>query len=110
MTYQEIKNMIESIGLPFTYYEWKEGDMIPNLPYVVFYYPTSDNMSADNIVYQNIEQLNVEVYSKEKDFAIEKQVETVLNQNGFYWEKNESFIESEDMYEVLYQMEVVIHE
>ena len=108
MTYQEIKNMIESFGYPFTYYEWKEGDVIPNLPYVVFYFPSSDNMSADNVVHQNIERMNIEVYSKEKDFAIEQHVETILNHNGFYWEKYEAFIESEDMYQVMYQMEVVI--
>lgn len=109
MTYEEIKTMIESFGLPFTYYEWREGDTIPNLPYVVFYFPSSDNMSADNHVYQNIEQLNIEVYSKNKNFALENQIETVLNNNGFFWEKTESFIDSEDMYEVLYIMEVVIH-
>lgn len=110
MTYQEIKAIIESIGLPSTYYQFNEGDEIPSLPYVVWYFPSSDNFSADNIVWQNNEQLNVELYSANKDFATEKAVETVLNNNGLFWEKTESYISSENMYEVLYILHVAINE
>ena len=110
MTYQEIFEMLQSSELPVTYYQWNEDDDIPSLPYLVFYFPTSDNFGADNRVYKNIENLNVELYTKNKDFATEKQVETLLEENGFFWEKQESFIESENMYEVLYQMQVAINE
>lgn len=108
MTYENIKVMIESLGLPFTYYQWREGDNIPNLPYVVFYFPNSNNFSADNVVWKNIEQMNLEIYTSQKDFAIEKHVEAMLENNGLFWEKNESYIENEDMYEVLYQIKILI--
>ena len=110
MTYQEIFEMLESSNLPVTYYQWNEDDEIPPLPYLVFYFPTSDNFGADNKVYKNIQNMNVELYTKNKNFAIEKQIEELLEQNGFFWEKQESFIESENMYEVLYQMQVAINE
>lgn len=108
MTFTEINDMIESIGFPSVYYQWETNGNIPPLPYVIFYYPATDNFSADNIVYQQIIQLNVELYTKRKDFASEMLVETVLNENGLFWEKQESFIESEDMYEVLYILEIAI--
>ena len=110
MTYQELFQILQSTELPVTYYEWKEEDYIPPLPYLVFYFPSSDNFGADNIVYKNIEQLNVELYSKNKDFALEKRVEKVLNDNRLFWQKQESFIEDENMYEVLYISEIVIND
>ena len=111
MTFQEIASMIESIGLPFSYYMFKgsKNDPVPPLPYVIFYYPQSDNFGADNNVYQNITRLNVELYSENKDFDSEKLVEDVLIENDIFFEKYESYIESENMYEVLYESEVIIN-
>lgn len=107
MTFLEVKNMIESIGLPFVYYQFPINQA-PSLPYVIYYYPNSDNFGADNYVYQKIQTLNIEVYTKDKDFAIEKQVEDVLDEHLIFWNKSESYITSENMYEVIYEMEVLI--
>ena len=102
MTYKEIAEIIESIGFPFVYYQFPQGN-VPQLPYVIYYYPNSENFGADDHVYQNIQNLNIEVYTKEKDFAVEKQVEDVLNKHFLFWNKNESYITSENMYEVIYE-------
>ena len=107
MTFEEVKNIVESIGLPFVYYQFPIGQ-VPDLPYVIYYYPSSDNFSADDHVYQKIESLNIEVYTKEKDFAVEKQIEDVLDEHLIFWQKSESYITSENMYEVIYEMEVLI--
>lgn len=37
-------------------------------------------------------------------------METVLKEHGFFYEKTEAYLESEKMYEVLYEMEVLINE
>ena len=108
-TFVEINEMIESIGFPSVYYQFSDGN-IPNMPFVVYYYPASDNFSADNIVYSEITQLNIELYTQEKDFASEKQVESVLKENGFFWEKQEAYISEQEVYQVLYLLEVVIKE
>lgn len=109
MTYQEINTMIEGIGLPSTYYSFPIGEA-PELPYIVFYYPNYDDVAADNINYQTIAQLNIELYTENKDFQTEKQVEQVLTSNGLFFSKSETYIEQEQMYEVLYEIEIVITE
>lgn len=108
MRVTEVKEMIESIGLPCTYYSYPVGQA-PPLPYIVWYFPNSDNFSADDEVYAEIEALNIELYTANKDFEKEKQVEDILNANDEFWQKSETYINDEHMYEVLYELEVIIN-
>ena len=50
--------------------------------------------------------LNIELYTDEKDPELEDGVEAVLNAHEIFWNKSEVWIESEKLYEVLYQMTV----
>lgn len=112
MTITEINNMLGQTGLEKTYYSWPEDDPVnpvPPLPYLVWYLPNSQNFAADDRIHARIETLNIELYTATKDFAKEAAVEAVLDSNNMVWDKEESWIESEKMYEVLYFMEVVIN-
>lgn len=110
MTLKEVADMINEIGLPYAYYSFPERkDNVPELPYILYYYPSNNDLGADNINYQSINALNIELYCKNKDFNTEELVETVLTKYGFYYQKTESYLNSEHMYEVLYESEVVIN-
>lgn len=109
MTYKEIATMVESVGLPYAYRFFPENEA-PLLPYIVFYYPDHDDFSADNINYVPIVNINIELYTENKDFTKESQVEAVLTANGFYYEKSELYLQTEHMYEVLYEVQVIIKE
>lgn len=109
MTFQEVKQMIESIGLPYTYDSFP-NNIAPTPPYIVFNYPSRDDFGADNINYSKIGILNIELYTATKDIDLENTVETVLTQNGFYYEKNEAYIRNENLYQISYVMEFVIKE
>lgn len=108
MTHKEVYDALAASGLPVTYLQWNVG-AVPALPYICYYYPNSDNFGADNEVYQNINRLYVELYTEEKDFDTEAQVEAVLGQICGFWNKSETFIESENMYQTLYDSEVIIN-
>jgi hypothetical protein len=113
MTLAEVNNMMAEItqrcGLTdYTYYQFAD-DSAPELPYMIFYYPSSNNDGADNVVWQKINRLNIELYTDNKEFSIENELETVLAEHGFFYEKSEQYIKDEKMYEVLYEMEVVIN-
>lgn len=112
MLIAEINTMLGQTGLPKTYYSWPEDDPahpVPPLPYIVWYFPNTDNFAADDRVYSHIETLNIELYTRTKDFATEAAVEAVLAAHGIVWNRQESWIESEKMYEVLYTTEVIIN-
>ncbi|MBR1623319.1 MAG: hypothetical protein IJ675_05360 [Pseudobutyrivibrio sp.] len=108
-TYTEIANMIKSFGMDYAYYEFN-SDEKPRLPFVVYRYGPSNNFSADDTVYQPIELLTIELYAKRKDFAKEKLIEKKLRDNNLVYQKDESKIDSEKMYMVTYEMEVIINE
>lgn len=107
MTFKDIVSLIESFGLPYTYYQWEEGTD-QKLPFIVFYYTGSDDLSADNINYVKIRDLVIELYTSVKDFELEEQIEDALTAAGMFYAKEETRIDSEQMYEVLYSMQVVI--
>jgi len=106
MTFIEVKQMIESIGLPFTYDSFP-NNIAPVPPYIVFNYPQNDDFGADNTNYVSIDVLNIELYSASKDFANEQTIEAVLNQNGFYYEKSEAYIRSENLFQITYVTQVI---
>ena len=60
----------------------------------------------DNVAYFSCKQLDIELYTDKKQPELEEQVESVLSQHEIYYTKTETFIDSEELYEVLYEMEV----
>jgi len=107
MTYQDVLDMLDETGLPSAYHHFAEGES-PDPPFLVFLFPESDNFGADNRVYQKIDVLNIELYTDRKDPEIEADVEAVLSNHDLFYNKSEVWIESEKMYEVLYEMRMLI--
>lgn len=109
MTYQEIAKMIEGIGLPYAYYQFEEKTG-QEPPFICFYYPEDSDLHADNVNYQSISNLIIELYTDEKNFLYEQKVEQTLKENGLSWHKEETYIDEELMYMVAYNMEVCIND
>lgn len=109
MTEKEVYQMVKSVRLPVSYHHFEEGQA-PDPPFLVYLYPGTNNFSADGTVYQGVNQLDIELYTDIKDLEAEKRVEAVLKEHGFFYEKTETYLESEKMYEVLYETEVLINE
>lgn len=109
MTYKEVAGMIAQIGLPFDYYQLKNGTG-KKTPFVVYYFSGIDDLYADNLNYQRIVQLTIELYTNTKRIDLENKVEEVLAAAGLTYTKNETYIDTEQMYEQIYQTEVLINE
>ena len=109
MTYQEIATMVASIGVPFAYYQFPNGTAV-SCPFVCFYFPYSNDLAADNTNYQRIRPLVLELYTDNKDFTLEQTVENILNQNGLVYSREETFLDSEKMYMVTFQTNIIITE
>lgn len=105
MTHEEVVEMLEESNLPIAYDHFAEGEA-PDPPFICFLFPGSDNFSADNIVYAEFQNLSVELYTDEKDPELEAGIENILTAHELFWNKSEVWIESEKLYEMLYQMTV----
>lgn len=108
MTREEIATMIESIGVPFAYYQFSKATAKP-CPFICFYYQGSADEGADNINYVHVDRLIIELYTDNKDFQLEDRVGEVLNSHGLFYNREEAYIDTERMYEVIYESEVIIN-
>jgi hypothetical protein len=108
MTYAEISQMISAVGIPYAYRHFEEGSG-QQPPFITFYYDGENDLKADNINYQRIRPLTIELYTDNKDFVLEAAVESVLTANDLAFSRTEVFIDSEQMYMVTYNTEVLIN-
>ena len=93
--------LLKTTGLPVAYHHFTSP---PTPPYIVYLFSYNSNFGADNKVYDAAKNFQVELYTKTKDLASEKLIEDALNGADVYWEKTETYIESEGLYQVLYEI------
>jgi hypothetical protein len=108
MTKDQIEQMLGEMGIPFRYHHFTQKEMqdIP-LPIVVWITPGTDNFFADGKTYKKITKLDIELYTDDKDWELEKKLEEILDKHDIAWEQTASeWLESEKMWESLYEMEV----
>jgi hypothetical protein len=105
MTYEDVTAMLEETGLPFAYDHYAEGES-PDPPFIVFLFPGTENVFADDKVWQKVDNLHLELYTDAKDPETEGRIEDILADRELPYEKTEVWIESEKMYEVLYQTQI----
>lgn len=101
----ELLSVLAELELPFAYHHFAEGES-PNPPFICYLTPGSDNFAADGKVYFKISKYHIELYTDRKDPKLEDRLEAVLDSHGIFYEKSEVWIESERLYEVLYQFEL----
>lgn len=105
MTLEEINTLLKTSGLPVVYRAWPDGSA-PPLPWICYLETSPDNFAADGGVYHSSRGITVELYTRHKSPDVEAQVEAVLTGAGIYWEKTETYIDSERCYQFSYDIEV----
>lgn len=107
MTYADVATMLAKLNIPFAYYQFPEGTE-QACPFICFYFSGSNDLAADNKNYQKIRPLTIELYTDNKDFALEETVESALTENELVYSRDEVFIDSEKMNMVTYLTEIVL--
>lgn len=105
MTKERIEEILAETGISFAYHHFTEENAV-DPPFIVYLNDESSNFYADGVVYAVISSINIELYTDEKDHKLEEKIENIFKEYNVAWEKEEIYIESEQMYEILYQMEV----
>lgn len=104
---EELLQILSETQIPFAYHHFAEGES-PEPPFICYLLPASNNFSADGKVYYKINEVHIELYTDLKDLAAEEQFEDVLDEHGIFYNKSETWIESEKLYEVLYTFEMEV--
>lgn len=109
MNIKGLKAVLDSTGLPVAYHSFKSSDPnkpVPPLPYIIYYLKNSDNTGADNKVYYKQNYYNVELYTNKKDIAVEQKLEDAFDSASIFYDKTESYIDEEKMFDILYEIEI----
>ena len=93
--------LLKTTGLPVAYHHFTSP---PSPPYVVYLFSYSSNFGADNKVHSQADNYQVELYTKTKDPTSEALIEGLLDAHEIYWDKTETYIDSEGLYQVLYEI------
>ena len=104
---EELLQILSETQIPFAYHHFADGES-PEPPFICYLLPGSNNFSADGKVYYKINEVHIELYTDLKDLAVEQQLEDVLDEHGIFYNKSETWIESEKLYEVLYTFEMEV--
>lgn len=102
---EKLTAILNTIGIPYAYDHFAEGES-PEPPFLCYLLPGSSNFSADGKVYHRISEVRLELYTDFKDLASEQKAEDALDAAGIFYNKTETWIDSEKLYEVLYSFDM----
>lgn len=103
MDEKEMNRLLNSGTIPFAYHQWEKP---PALPWGVFRLVNQSKFYADGELYYAVRQYDIELYTDKKDPDAEKAVEQLLDGVGITFVKNETYIDSEQLFEIIYEIEV----
>lgn len=109
MTLSDIATMLTETQLDFCYYSYPIGSA-PSLPYLVYFFPGSDDFIADNQNYVDVRRLTIELYMElmDIDFTKAKAVEDVLKAHNLVYTVSNDVITSDQLYRVTFESEVIL--
>ena len=102
---EELVQIIQEMQIPFAYDHFAEGES-PDPPFICYLIPGSDNFAADGRVYFKLNEVRIEMYTDFKDISLESRLEDVLDRHEIFYNKLETWIQSEKLYEVMYSFEM----
>ena len=76
-------------------------------PYIVYVFSHSSNYAADSKVYLKRDHYQIELYTDKKDTALEEKLEGVFDSHGLVYDKTETYLESEKLTEVIYEIQLI---
>lgn len=109
MILSELHSILEATGFPVAYSHFIESinNPIPEPPFICYLVAYSSHFSADDKVYKSIENIQIELYTNNKNLDAETIVENVLNDNELPFGTTEIFIDSEQLYQKIYEVRLL---
>lgn len=104
-----VLNSIEAFTNKVTYRAFPVGDA-PELPFICYMATDTNNLAADCKIYQVVQDVDIELYTENKDLTSESAVENALNAASVPWEKTEVYIEEQECYMITYEVSLIIEE
>ncbi|MGF6356163.1 hypothetical protein ABIE27_004078 [Paenibacillus sp. 4624] len=109
MQQPELYELLNSIGLPLAYGEFKSTPELPapDPPFLIYQFAYAGDLMADNRNYLEISNFQVELYTNIKDLVAERLVQDALIAAELPYSKTEASLETESMYQIIYEIQLI---
>ncbi|WP_062513941.1 hypothetical protein [Halobacillus sp. KGW1] len=109
MTIYELVALLKETGYPVAHSHFKNTKDSPALapPFIVYITPETDNFIADNRVYTKVQNVNVELYTSNKDPQAEEVLEGLFDDNDIPYDAYQVYIDSEQLFQKTYEIGVI---
>src|SRR5690554_559245 len=104
MTQDELYQGLQTTGLPVVYRKFKNP---PDPPYLIHLFAYKSDLMADGQNYLEIDNYQIELYTKNKDPATERLVQNKLKELGLPYSKTETFLQSEGLFQFVYEIQLI---
>ena len=105
MNLENVKDILESTGLPVAYDDFPEEDA-PELPFIVYREIGTDNFGADNKVWASFLRIKIDLLTAKRDLETEALLEKAFDDNDIFWEREPNFEGNEHYSRIIYEIEV----
>lgn len=106
----ELYKLLVRTGYPVAYYQFEtnKNNPPPKPPYIVYWTPNSTSYGADEskALIRNT-TVHVELYTVKKDLDAEAKLEDIFGSANIQYDKDEAFIDSEKLYQIVYSFELI---
>lgn len=106
MKIDEVKSLLGPLGIPVAYRKFtpKKESPTPQPPFIIFTFPRERGYGADDGNYIKYKNLNIELYTAQKNEILEESLEKLIN--AFEYDKSEDYIDEEEMYQIEYDIDI----
>ena len=104
MTQAELFQALKSIGYPVAYGVFT-SPVTP--PFITYQFAYSNDLIADNINYISIDDFQIELYTAKKDLVAEQKVQDKLKELGLPYRKFEAYLDSEKLFQIIYEIQIL---
>lgn len=100
MSEEELYNLLITTGLEVAYDHFDEPNISP--PFILYRSPDANTFKADDKTYYKQNNYIIDLVTDKKDPEEEENLEQILEENHLPYDKEESFIEAERIYQIRY--------
>lgn len=104
MIQSELFALLKTTGYPVSYHHFTAP---PVPPYIVYLRAFDNNISSDYKVHGKFKFYQIELYTIIKDLVAEQKLEAVLNGINAEYDVTEVYIDTEVLYQIIYQIKVM---
>ena len=105
--FQALFEALQATGFPVAYHHFNVADPPESFPFICWMVDGTDDIKADDLNYVGRTFVRVELYYQTPNWADQEKLESQLQDLGLTYDKEEVWIEQEQIYQMIYESELI---